>query len=150
MSAEDRERAGGRPAPESRSVLVVEDNRPNRILMHALLTGLGCACELASSGLEALEMAERRSFDLILMDIHMPHMDGVETLRRLRRGGGPNAATPVVALTADAAEQDHAAFRDAGAASVLVKPISPSRLAAAINGCVRPRQDAEKPGPAAA
>lgn len=118
------------------SVLVVEDNRPNRILIEALLDALGCDVGLASSGAEALELAGRERFDLVLMDIHMPKMDGIETLRRLRSQAGPNAMTPVAAITANAYDDDHKTFYDAGVAAILVKPISSIRLAEVINACI--------------
>ena len=136
-----------RPTPVAKSVLVVEDNRPGRILMQTLLDGLGCVCAVAPSGARALELCAHQTFDLILMDIYMPRMDGIEVLRCLRGGGGPNAATPVVALTANTEASDHQAFMDAGIAAIVVKPVSPAGLAAAINQCARTAEPAC--GPAA-
>ncbi len=123
--------------PDVKSVLVVEDHRPNRILIEMLLTGLGCTPHLAVSGAKALEISACQTFDLILMDIRMPRMNGIETLRRLRDSGGPNSLTPVVALTANTAKSDHRDFQEAGVAAILVKPVSPASLAAVINQCTR-------------
>ena len=101
--------------------------------MQTLLDGFGCVPTLAPSGAQALELCADQAFDLILMDIRMPGMDGIEALHRLRAGGGPNAATPVVALTANTAEEDHRRFLAAGIAEIVIKPVSPVSLAAAID-----------------
>jgi CheY-like chemotaxis protein len=126
-------------AEHTPSLLVVEDNRPNRILMETLLAGLGCAVTLAAGGAEALGAAAERRFDLILMDIEMPGMGGIETLARLRARSTFNAATPVVALTGHADDSRHRAFLAAGFVCVLVKPVSPRSLAGIISDCLRGR-----------
>lgn len=138
--------AGARQAP---SLLVADDNRPNRILMETLLTGLGCPVTLAAGGAEALEIAAERPFDLIMMDIEMPGMSGFEALGELRAGAGLNGATPVVALTAHAGEDHTRAFLAAGFVSVLVKPFSPDDLAHTINRCARRRAATNDAGPPA-
>lgn len=110
-------------------VLVVEDNEINRIVAQRMLADLGCRTAAAHDGLEGVELAERDGFDLILTDISMPRLDGLEATRRIRAGSGPNASTPIVALTAHALPTDIARFRQAGITDVVVKPISKQRLA---------------------
>ncbi len=82
-------------------VLAVDDNAVNLLVLEQLLSSLGCRVTKAESGAEALEALAHEPFDLVLMDIQMPGMTGIEALQRLRAGEGPNAGVPVVALTAD-------------------------------------------------
>jgi CheY-like chemotaxis protein/HPt (histidine-containing phosphotransfer) domain-containing protein len=104
------------------SVLLVEDNAINRMVASELLSGLGVSVASASSGLEALQLLEHSSPDLILMDIQMPGLDGIETTRRIRQM--PKAArTPIVALTAHAMLGDRQRFLDAGMDDYLSKPL---------------------------
>jgi two-component system capsular synthesis sensor histidine kinase RcsC len=108
-------------------VLLVEDHRVNQLLGKALLERLGCRVEVAHHGEEAVRMVRRRGFDLVLMDLLMPVMDGIEATRRLRATG---AAVPIVALTASSEEGD--GLREAGFTACLAKPASPGTLRAAI------------------
>ena len=86
-------------------VLVVDDERQSRLYAQFVLLELNAEVVTAASGAEALAACERQRFDLILMDVRMPDMDGLETTRRLRRQrAGPNARMPIIGLTADAAE----------------------------------------------
>src|SRR6185503_17928923 len=85
-------------------ILVAEDNAVNRRIVEALLSPLGAAISFAGNGAEALDLLQTQAFDVVLMDIQMPVMDGVEATRRLRASGGPNAAVPVIALTANVME----------------------------------------------
>ena len=112
-------------AAETR-LLVVEDNEINRLVASELLAGLGIRARCAASGVEALDMLQQQAFDLILMDIQMPGLDGIETTHRLRQG--LNARTPVVALTAHAMLGDRQRFLDAGMDDYLAKPIEESEL----------------------
>jgi CheY-like chemotaxis protein len=73
-------------------------------------------------------MAEKCSYDLILMDISMPELDGVKATRLIRNGSGPNRATPILALTAHALPEDFARFREAGMADAIVKPLKMQEL----------------------
>ena len=110
------------------SILLVEDNAINRVVANEMLAKLGHSCLEAHNGAEAVEMANLRRFDCILMDISMPDMDGVEATRRIRSSGGPNATTPIFAVTAHAMPADVDRFLSAGMEDVLVKPLGLDRL----------------------
>jgi PAS domain S-box-containing protein len=109
-------------------VLVVEDNPTNRMIATKLLENLGAGVETAPDGLLGVEAAACGSFDLILMDVQMPGIDGLEAARRIRALGGPAAATPIVALTANVLSHQHQSYIEAGMNGVVAKPISPAAL----------------------
>jgi signal transduction histidine kinase/ActR/RegA family two-component response regulator len=109
-------------------VLVVDDHPTNRAVAAALLGAVGADVASAGDGLEALEHLLSDRFDLILMDIHMPRLDGVETLRRIRAGDPATAATVVVALTADAMTGERERLLGLGFDEYLSKPIQPAAL----------------------
>jgi PAS domain S-box-containing protein len=111
-------------------VLVVEDNATNRMIVTKLLENLGAAVETAADGLLGVEAASRGRFDIILMDVQMPGIDGLEAARRIRRLGGAAAATPIVALTANVLAHQRAEYLEAGMDGVVGKPISPPVLLA--------------------
>ncbi len=92
------------PAPTSRTahVLVVDDNATNRMVAQSLVEMFKCTSETAEDGLEAVESARSGRFDLILMDIRMPNMDGVDATRAIRAMPGAIGATPIIALTYNA------------------------------------------------
>jgi PAS domain S-box-containing protein len=113
-------------------VLVVEDNATNRMIASKLLESLGASVETAADGYLGVEAAERGGFDLILMDVQMPGIDGLEAARRIRSLGGAAAATPIVALTANVLSHQQKRYLDAGMDGVVGKPISPGGLIAEI------------------
>lgn len=113
-------------------VLVVDDHDINRRAIELVLQPLGCETASAENGLKALELCAAETFDLIFMDVRMPELDGRETTRRLRALGGRNAATPVIAVTADTAPEDIAACNAAGMTYFVPKPISPASLLGAV------------------
>jgi len=121
-------------------ILVVEDNATNRLIACKLLENLGAEVETAVDGYAGVEAAERGGFDLILMDIQMPGIDGVEAARRIRALGGTPAATPIVALTANVLAHQRQAYLDAGMDGVVGKPISPGALVSEI-GAAAARRD---------
>jgi CheY-like chemotaxis protein len=110
---------------------VVEDNPTNRLIATKLLENLGAAVETAVDG-AGVEAAARGGFDLILMDIQMPGIDGLEAARRIRALGGPPAETPIIALTANVLAHQRRSYLDAGMDGVVGKPIAPSALLAEI------------------
>ncbi|THD57916.1 response regulator [Phenylobacterium sp.] len=118
------ERIATAAAPGKR-VLLVEDNPINALLARALLTREGCEIDHASGGEEAIAAVKVGAYDLILMDMRMPGLNGVETTRALRALG---VETPIVALTANAFEDDRHACLAAGMNDFLVKPMSPDAL----------------------
>lgn len=116
-----------------RRVLCVDDNENNRRIADLLLSKFGLAVTTCASGAEALDLCGIETFDLILMDIVMPDMDGIETLRRLRGDEtGRNSQTPAIALTAKLASEDVSSYAAVGFDGVAGKPISVRELAQAI------------------
>ena len=122
--------AGARD-PAEVHVLVVEDNRFNQEVALAVLERAGLSAQIAADGEQALRMAANRQFDLVLMDLHMPVMDGLDATRALRRLDAYRE-TPILALTADAYGETRAACLDAGMNDHLAKPMSAQRLCEAI------------------
>ena len=121
-------------------VLVVEDNPTNRLIVTRLLENLGASVETAADGYLGVEAAARGGFDLILMDIQMPGIDGVEAASRIRALGGGAAATPIVALTANVLAHQRQSYLDAGMDGVVGKPIAPALLLAEIATAAANRQ----------
>jgi signal transduction histidine kinase len=113
-------------------VLVVDDNRVNRIVAVKSLEALGAEADAAESGPAALAAVQTAPFDLVLMDINMPSMDGLEATRRIRRLGGAPAAIPILALTADVMRRQYDAYLAAGMNGVVPKPFSPGQLVAEV------------------
>ena len=111
----------------SRHILVVEDNDINRVLMTKTLQRLGHRVTAAAGGAEAVTEAAEGEFDLILMDISMPEVDGPEAYRRIRAGKLAEG-TDIVALTAHVAADDHARILEVGFSAIATKPISRSEL----------------------
>ena len=110
------------------SVLAVDDNPANLKLMKIMLSAIVTEPVMASSGEEAVSIAGERKLDLILMDIQMPVMDGVSAMKAIRKGGGPNAATPVIAVTALAIPEERRRLLDLGMNGFLTKPIEEESL----------------------
>ncbi len=104
-------------------VLVIEDNCIARFVARHMLDEAGCQTSEASTGREGIALAAKHRFDLILMDINMPGLDGRETCRAIRRGQGQSSASPIVGLTAHAMPADHQNFIDAGMLMCLTKPL---------------------------
>jgi signal transduction histidine kinase/ActR/RegA family two-component response regulator len=113
-------------------VLAVDDNKVNLLVLDQLLSAFGHVVAKAGSGAEALEVLAAQPFDLVLMDIQMPDMSGTEALGRLRAGGGPNAAAPVIALTADVTSGGRQRYLDLGFTEHSTKPIKVHDLVDAI------------------
>jgi CheY-like chemotaxis protein len=113
-------------------VLLVDDNRTNRLIGLKSLEALGAEAEIADGGEAAIAAAARGGYDLILMDVNMPGMDGMEATRRIRDLPQPQAAVPIVALTADVMTHHQAAYHAAGMNGFVPKPFSPSQMLAEI------------------
>ena len=112
-------------------ILVVEDNATNRLVARRILEQLGADVATAEDGLDGVTTAAR-GFDLILMDVQMPGIDGLEAARRIRNLPGPAAKTPIIALTANVLSHQRAAYLAAGMDGVAAKPIAPAALIAEI------------------
>lgn len=115
------------------SVLVVEDHPVNRMILEAWMGSAGHTSATAENGQLAIEVAAAQAFDLIIMDVNMPVMDGLTATRAIRAGDGPNTDTPIVVLSASARSEDHAAGLEAGADAYLNKPIDFAALAVIMN-----------------
>ncbi len=120
-------------------ILVVEDNPTNREVAVAMLEKRGHAVHLAGHGGEALERFATGRFDLVLMDRHMPVMDGLEATRQIRALDGPDHEVAIIGVTAAANEREIADCMAAGMNAVITKPIDPDALERAMR--VRPRPD---------
>ncbi|WP_408902680.1 ATP-binding protein [Methylobacterium radiotolerans] len=119
--------------PERR-ILVVEDNGINQEVAYALLTKLGHDVVLAASGSEALDRIRDGRFDLVLMDLNMPMMDGYETTLAIRELPGKTGSVPIIATTADASLEARERCREVGMNGFLSKPFDLARLEAALAG----------------
>lgn len=113
-------------------VLVVDDNRVNRLVAVRSVEALGAVGESVEGGEQAIEAVRTGRYDLVLMDVNMPGMDGLEATRRIRRLPGPAAAIPIVALTADVMRGQQQAYATAGMNGMAPKPFSPAQLLAEI------------------
>jgi len=113
-------------------VLIVDDNRTNRIVGLKSLEALGAEAEAADSGEAAIAAAATGVYDLILMDVNMPGMDGMEATRRIRELPQPQAGVPIIALTADVMTHHQAAYHQAGMNGFVPKPFAPAQLLAEI------------------
>lgn len=109
-------------------VLVVEDNKVNQDVAAGFLRHLGHRVTIAQDGLEAVERAGAEAFDLILMDMQMPNMDGIEATRRIRALDGTHRHVPIIAMTANASEDDRRRCQEAGMDGFQSKPILLSTL----------------------
>ena len=112
------------PARIAPHVLLVEDDGVSRLVAAAMLRKLGATVVVAENGGQALDCAGAERFDLVLMDIQMPDMDGLEVTRRIRAGSGPNARTRIVALSANGFREDVARSLEAGLDDHAAKPVS--------------------------
>ena len=115
------------PLPRLR-ILLVEDNRVNQLVATRFLARLGQEVVVARDGAEAVSIAREQPFDTILMDMQMPVMDGIEATRRIIAEGGVCSATPIIAMTANASDDDRRRCIEAGMAGFESKPITMERL----------------------
>ncbi len=123
------------PAPtphDTLHVLVADDNATNRLVASTLLNTFGCTSDAVENGAQAVEALQTRAYDLVLMDIKMPVMDGVEATGAIRRLAGAAAQVPIIALTANADPSDQRSYIEAGMDDVVEKPIKAEVLLAAI------------------
>ena len=125
--------ADGEVLADALHVLIADDNPTNRLVAETLCEMFGATTESVEDGLQAVEAAAGGRFDLILMDIKMPNLDGVGATRRIRALAGAAADVPILALTANADPWDAAGYIAQGMNGVVEKPIKAERLLAAIN-----------------
>jgi two-component system, sensor histidine kinase len=125
-------------APErSLRVLVADDNEVNRMVMEAILSGLGHAVAFAEDGEQAVSLASGEHWDIVLMDLHMPHMDGLEATQAIRAlPHAQRSQVPIVALTADVFPETRERCEAAGVQDFLTKPVDTAELAACLQRLV--------------
>lgn len=123
-------------------ILVAEDNPINQKLIRTMLLLLGHRADIAADGLEAIEMLQEKTYDLILMDVQMPKLDGVSAARRIRAMPGALKRTPIIALTANSMKGDREEYIAAGMDDYVAKPIGLEALSAAIARVSTEDQDA--------
>ena len=118
-------------------ILLAEDNRVNQAVASRLLGKLGYTLTIANNGHEAMKLVKDRSFDLVLMDVQMPELDGLGATKRIREHErSTHGHIPIIAMTAHAMKSDHARCLEAGMDGYLTKPINPQELVAAIDSAL--------------
>lgn len=135
-------RATPRPFDANLRLLVAEDNAINRLVVTRMLARLGVTADLCTNGHEAVERATTSSYDLILMDVHMPVMDGLEAalrIRALQRGEKP---ARIIAFTANVTDEAREACRAAGMDGFLAKPYTMDELARSLAEHITPPDEA--------
>ena len=117
-------------------ILVAEDNLSNQRIIDFFLRPIGAEITIVGDGQQALDVLSVAAFDVVLMDMQMPVMDGLEATRRLRASGGMNAGIPVLALTANVMDAQKKACFEAGMTGHIAKPIDARLLlTSVINAC---------------
>ena len=129
--------ADGQQAMSSLRILLAEDNAMNQKVALRLLERLGYRADVASNGLEALAALERQPYDVVLMDVQMPELDGLDASRRICERWPPESRPHIIAMTANALPEDREACFAAGMNDYVAKPIRADELAAALKR-VRP------------
>lgn len=117
-------------------ILVAEDNQLNQKIISWMLAPLKCQFDIVASGEEAVAAAQRSSYDLVLMDIQMPNMDGVVATEKIRAIDGALGRIPIIAMTANAMQGDREKYLDAGMTDYVSKPIDQRELFSTITRCV--------------
>jgi PAS domain S-box-containing protein len=135
--AEEREAveiaSDGKPARSTLRILLAEDNAVNQKVALRLLERLGYGADVVSNGLEALEALERRRYDVVLMDVQMPELDGLDASRRICERWPAETRPRIIAMTANALPEDREACFAAGMDDYVAKPIRPDELAQALS-----------------
>jgi CheY-like chemotaxis protein len=118
-------------------VLAVDDHEINRRTLALVLQPLDVDLSTASDGASALDILAAQLFDVVLMDVNMPGIDGNEATRLLRASSGPNAAVPIIGFSAGTEAEQIAACHEAGMTDWLAKPLEPARLYEALERATR-------------
>ena len=134
--------ADGKRARSALRILLAEDNAMNQKVALRLLEQLGYRADVANNGLEAIETLERRPYDVVLMDVQMPELDGLDATRRICERWSPESRPHIIAMTANALPEDREACFAAGMDDYVAKPIRAEELVAALKRA-KPRPDAD-------
>ena len=110
-------------------ILVAEDNKTNQMLIKILLSDMNLTCDIAEDGVEAVHMYEQKRYELILMDINMPNMDGLQATEFIRKKSDDISKIPIIALTANAMKDDISNYLESGMNAYVSKPIDVNKLA---------------------
>lgn len=130
------------PSAATITVLVVDDHEINRRITGLFLEPLGWRIVTADNGALAVDAAQTQRFDLILMDMIMPVMNGLEATAAIRNGNGPNRTTPVIAITGD--DDSRSDWAAAGVRAFLTKPVDPEHLIETALDALRPPTDYDR------
>jgi signal transduction histidine kinase/CheY-like chemotaxis protein len=123
------------PEETAMHVLIVDDHEVNRRIVSLFMEPMGWAWTMADNGEAAIELCHSRKFDVILMDMQMPGIDGITATRHIRSERGPNQLTPIIALTANAMDYHRKAWAEVGVYDFLTKPIDPELLLGTLQKC---------------
>ncbi|MFO0960034.1 MAG: response regulator [Isosphaeraceae bacterium] len=123
-----------KPAP---SILLADDDAVIRTALKVMLRPHGYRVEAVRNGFEVLEACDRQQFDVVLMDVQMPEMGGVEAADRLRRRLPPGRLPRIIALSGDAGPEDRDVCRAAGMDDLIAKPLRACDVLRVLDGCVR-------------
>jgi two-component system sensor histidine kinase/response regulator len=119
--------------PDRGRVLVVDDGEINQLVATGILEHLGYTVDVADDGIQALDALARASYDAVLMDVHMPRLDGYQATAEIRRREATGPRTPIIAMTAGANEGDRERCLEAGMDDYVSKPVDQESVAAALN-----------------
>ena len=125
--------SAGRRTLDDMKILLVEDNDINRLYAKSILKQWNCSVDIAENGLVAIEKIKNHHYDVVLMDVQMPVMDGYEATRAIRLMDSPMRDAPIVALTANATKSDIAKCLSSGMNDYLPKPFTPDNLMVPLN-----------------
>jgi PAS domain S-box-containing protein len=130
-------------------ILLAEDNITNQRVALGILKRLGLSADAVANGLEAITALETLPYDLVLMDVQMPELDGLEATKRIRNpeSAVPNHQIPIIAMTAHALQGDRETCLNAGMDDYVTKPVSPQALATALDKWLPPDTGAHRPNP---
>lgn len=118
------------------TILLAEDNVVNQQVVAGLLSPLECEFDIVENGLEALAAVTTKRYDLVLMDVNMPEMDGLQATKEIRLLPEPSGSIPIIAVTANTVAGDRDQCLAAGMTDYIPKPIDPLMLFDAISRCI--------------